>query len=143
MNRPTARLLMALGLTIWVSACELAPPYRAPTVPAAITYLESIEWTTARPADDTPRGPWWHMFSDPELDAIENDVSAANQDLKAAAARFDQARAVARIARADLFPTIDGSTKGASGELPHAVSNPLPNRRTNDVFTGLDASYEL
>jgi multidrug efflux system outer membrane protein len=83
------------------------------------------------------------MFNDPDIDRIEQQVTDANQDLKAAAARLDEARALAKVARADLYPTINATAQRTSGELSHAVTNPLPVRHYNDELTGLDASYEL
>jgi outer membrane protein TolC len=46
------------------------------------------------------------MFGDPTLDALENEVTTANQTLKAAEARFAQARALVGVARAGLVPTL-------------------------------------
>src|ERR1700744_1532217 len=123
MIRPYSTLVALPAVLVLVSACELAPTYHAPPVATPPTFKESAGWSAAQPADGQPRGDWWRMFDDSDLDGIEQQVSEANQDLKAAAARFEQARALARIARADLYPTIDAGAKGASGELSHAVSN--------------------
>jgi len=46
------------------------------------------------------------LFQDPQLDALEARVGSANQNLKAAFARLQEARAATRIARAGLFPTL-------------------------------------
>ncbi len=129
-----------LGL---LSACELAPTYHAPVVAIAPAFKEAAGWAPAQPADDQPRGTWWRMFADPDLDRIEAQVSDANQDLKLAAARFDEARALARVARADLLPTLGASAAETSGNLSHAVTNPLPHQRVDDDLLGLGASYEL
>ena len=75
-------------------------------MPPTGAYQEAGEWKAAQPLDEQNRGPWWSVFQDPQLDALENKVSGANQDLKAAFARLQQARAPrpCGIARADLFP---------------------------------------
>ena len=52
------------------------------------------------------RGKWWEIFGDPELNALEEQVTVSNQDLKAAEARFREARALVRFNRASEFPTI-------------------------------------
>jgi NodT family efflux transporter outer membrane factor (OMF) lipoprotein len=52
-------------------------------------------------------GDWWNSFNDPGLDQTVRLVLVRNHDLKAAAARVDQAAALARIAGADLKPTLD------------------------------------
>jgi NodT family efflux transporter outer membrane factor (OMF) lipoprotein len=96
--------LAACGL----AACSLAPPYRAPpsSAPAPGTFREAGEWQVAAPSDAQPRGAWWTIFQDPLLDDLESKVAAANQDIKAAAARLQQARAETRIQRAGLFPNL-------------------------------------
>jgi len=69
--------------------------YRVPeTAPAAPAYNEAPDWKAAAPADATARGPWWTVFHDEPLAALEAQVADANQDLKAALARIEQARAL-------------------------------------------------
>src|SRR5580700_6954447 len=98
-----ATLLLIAALT----ACSFAPAYRTPdSVPATDAYKESGDWKAAEPVDGQNRGAWWTLFQDPQLDALEAKVDDANQDLKAAFARLQQARAATRIARADLFPAL-------------------------------------
>jgi NodT family efflux transporter outer membrane factor (OMF) lipoprotein len=90
-----------------LAACSMAPAYKVPdSVPAAPAYQESGDWKAAEPVDDRNRGAWWGNFQDPQLDALEARIDDANQDLKAAFARLEQARAATRIARSSLFPTL-------------------------------------
>src|SRR5579862_3145908 len=51
-------------------------------------------------------GAWWKVFKDAKLDEIEQTAFDANQNVYAAVARIDEARALARVARADFFPQI-------------------------------------
>jgi outer membrane protein, multidrug efflux system len=53
-----------------------------------------------------PKGNWWEVFGDTNLNELEAQALHANQSLKAAVARVDQARATARVARADLLPSL-------------------------------------
>jgi NodT family efflux transporter outer membrane factor (OMF) lipoprotein len=107
MNRPrsTAAVLLAGGL----AACSFTPAYRAaPSVaPPPATYKEAGDWKVAEPMDATPKGNWWTVFNDPRLDRLESQVGAANQNIKAAVARLQQARAETRIQRASLFPALN------------------------------------
>ena len=66
--------------------------------------------------DDIAKGNWWEIFGDPVLNDLETQTTSANESLKAAIARVTQARAIARIAEADFFPTID------LGSLCHTIS---------------------
>jgi len=92
-------------------ACAVGPNYQRPettTVPA--TYANpSGEWKVATPRDHVPKGSWWKVFADAELDLLEADAATANQELKAAAARFEQARAATDVARSGLFPSVGAS----------------------------------
>jgi NodT family efflux transporter outer membrane factor (OMF) lipoprotein len=137
------RLVTLAPLALALSACEFAPHYTVPATPPPPAFKEAAGWGPAQPADDQPRGAWWTVFGDPDLDRIEQQVTDANQDIKAAAARFDQARALAKISRTDLYPTIDARAGETSGNLSHAVTNPLPNRRYDDDVVGVEASWEL
>jgi NodT family efflux transporter outer membrane factor (OMF) lipoprotein len=110
----TATLLPALLL----AGCNLAPTYRPPaiaTIPSS--FKEAPGWRAAAPSDAIVRGEWWALFNDPTLDALERKVIVSNQNLAAAKAAYDQARALVREQRAALFPTIDasaGATKAGS-----------------------------
>ena len=80
-----------------MSGCTVGPNYQRPeatTIPAAYTGV-SDEWKVAVPQAHLPKGNWWEIFGDPELSRLETEATEANQDLKAAYARFNQARAVA------------------------------------------------
>jgi NodT family efflux transporter outer membrane factor (OMF) lipoprotein len=127
-----------------LAGCELAPPYASPPVMATPpAFKENADWSFAKPADDAPRGAWWRVFGSVELDGLENKVTLANQDLKAAAARFDEARALARQAQAPFYPTVDAAGTGANHRLSQDVANPLPHTRYDDYALQLDLNYEL
>ncbi len=89
-----------------------APPARwrpiitAPTCPFPKAYKEAAgDWLPATPENaDADRGPWWQAYKDDDLNALEDKVTSANQDLKATLARYEEARAAAAVARAGLFP---------------------------------------
>ncbi len=146
MNRrlPLAALAMALGGTL--AACSFAPDYKAPeTAAAPAAYKETGDWKLAQPADAEPRGNWWSLFNDPQLNALEARVTAANQDIKAAFARLEQARAQSRAARADLFPTLTAgptlTRSRASQNGPHYAPGAEPTG--NDFLLQADLSYEI
>jgi NodT family efflux transporter outer membrane factor (OMF) lipoprotein len=137
---------IAVAVSCALGACSLAPRYLPPaTETPAATYRELDGWKVATPADNTARGPWWTMFHDDELDGLETRVTAANQSLKAALARLEEARAQTRIARAAGFPllTADASAtrQRASVNAPGFSPGNNPNY---DTFTvGGDLSYEI
>src|SRR5260370_36509059 len=102
-----------------LTACSSAPVYKTPdSVPATSEYKESGDWKAAQPVDNQNRGAWWTIFQDPQLDALETRVGDANQDLNAAFARRQQARAATRIARGDLFPTWSAGSSATRSRTP-------------------------
>jgi NodT family efflux transporter outer membrane factor (OMF) lipoprotein len=95
--------------------------------------------------DSLNRGAWWTLFQDPQLDALEAKVDDANQDLKAAFARLQQARAAARIARADLFPALNiGSSATRSRASVNSPRFPPGAKPVGNNFDlEADLSYEF
>ncbi|MFC0401165.1 efflux transporter outer membrane subunit [Paraburkholderia rhizosphaerae] len=102
-------------LLMLLAACSVEPTYKRPDAPTptafkeapALDAKEAGTWKPAEPAEAAHRGDWWKIFGDPVLDNLEQQAADANQDLKAAAARVQQSRALVQNARSDWFPTID------------------------------------
>jgi NodT family efflux transporter outer membrane factor (OMF) lipoprotein len=133
--------LLLLGT---LTACSFAPVYKTPdSVPAASEYKESGDWKAAQPLDNANRGAWWTLFQDPQLDALEAKVGDANQDLKAAFARLQQARAATRIARADLFPTLTAGSSATRSKTSANAPTLFPGRHYNNFDLEADFSYEV
>jgi len=105
--------LAALAAALLVSACTVGPDYVRPAAPAPAAYKELPPGKPAEPADALPRGAWWKVYGDPELDALEEQVAGANQTLAAAEANYREARAAVRAASASFFPGI-GVNAGAT-----------------------------
>jgi multidrug efflux system outer membrane protein len=138
-----AAIFAFLGL---LGGCSLAPAYRTPSSPSpADVYAEAGDWRTAEPLDNQASGAWWTLFQDPQLDALELKVGEANQNIKAAFARFQEARAAARIARSDLFPTLNvassASRQRVSQNSPTYVLGHNPTFNNFDIQA--DLSYEV
>ena len=98
-----ARLTLCLA-TFALASCAEGPDYRTPDT-AALTPAK-WRWQPAAPRDDTPRGEWWKVFHDSELNRLEARALTGSQTLRAAVARVDQARAQARVSAASFFPDI-------------------------------------
>jgi len=139
-----ARLMF--GVVGALAGCSLAPTYKTPsTAPPPPSYREVGDWKQAEPADAAVRGPWWSIYQDPALDALENRVSASNQNLKAALARLEEARAQTRIARAGYFPTVTADANAARERqsVNSPTYNPLKPGIFNDFQLDGDFSYEI
>jgi outer membrane protein, multidrug efflux system len=127
-----------------LTACSFAPAYKIPdSAPATSAYKESGDWKAAQPVDDQNRGAWWTIFQDPQLDALESQIGDANQDLKAAFARLQQARAATRIARADLFPTLSAGSSATRSKTSANAPTLFPGSIYNNFDLEADLSYEV
>jgi NodT family efflux transporter outer membrane factor (OMF) lipoprotein len=137
---------VAWGVSAWLAACSFAPPYSRPkSTEVPDHYRESTDWKEAQPSDAAPKGDWWTMYADPRLNALESKVADANQNLKAAFARLQQARADTRIARADLFPSIDAKAYAEKARISPNSPQYIEGRPTqgNDFDVEADLSYEI
>ena len=139
------RFSLSAVVALLCAGCMVGPDYRKPTVPMTPAYKEDQGWKLAQPRDDIPRGKWWEIFGDPQLNALEEQVDTANQNVKVAEAHFRQARALIGFFRAGLFPLV---TAGASAnsvrdstKRPFASSS--SGASTGDFLLTGDVSYEI
>ena len=128
-----------------LTGCDLAPKYHVPVVAVPVSYKEVSQWSPATPADAAPRGEWWHIYGDPELDRLEDLIDAANPSLDAAQAQFDRARAFAAEAEAGLFPELD--VGGHLSDDKQSAHRPLRSKGQptyyGDNAIDTQASYEV
>jgi NodT family efflux transporter outer membrane factor (OMF) lipoprotein len=110
------------------------------------SYKQSDGWKPAQPSDQALRGNWWEVFGDPQLNTLEEQLTASNQDLKVAEARFRQARATIRFNRSEEFPTISTSpsivNERDSAHQPYFPPS-LANNGTGGFTLPFDLSYEV
>jgi multidrug efflux system outer membrane protein len=138
--------LVILVAAMMLNGCVVGPNYQRPeatTIPPAYTGV-SDEWKVAVPQAHLPKGDWWEIFGDPELSRLETEATEANQDLKAAFARFNQARAVADVSRSGLFPRLSASFYPV--EQHDSENRPTGGKpgKTYDTFIlPFDLSYEF
>jgi NodT family efflux transporter outer membrane factor (OMF) lipoprotein len=101
-----APLLAALA----VSGCApVGPNFERPAAIVSPQYKEIKGWKIATPRESEPKGAWWSVFHDPELDRLEQVVVVSNQTVKADEANYREALALINEARAGLFPTVNGT----------------------------------
>ena len=142
--KPVASSVTAFMMLL-LTGCMVGPKYERPGVPAAPTdvYKELDGWKTAQPGDQSERGSWWEIFGDPQLNALEAELTISNQDLKAAQARLQEARATVRFNRAAEFPTI--STAPSIESVRASANQPYlsATSTTGNFVLPFDLSYEL
>src|SRR5579872_7224638 len=81
--------LLAAGLLV-SSGCMVGPSYRRPPAPVPAAFKEKPPegWKEAQPSDGQLKGKWWEIYSDPRLNALEEQVSVSNQNVLQAEAQY-------------------------------------------------------
>lgn len=115
------------------------PDYQAPQLQAPAAWHGATESAGLTPASPAALARWWQVLGDARLDALVEQALAANNDVRLAAVRVRQARAVRGQARTGLFPTLTASlsptTRNASGSGV---------RTTTTLYeAGFDAGWEV
>jgi NodT family efflux transporter outer membrane factor (OMF) lipoprotein len=122
------------------SAAQSPPAYKEANVPARqpAANVETApdptlgglgDWKVANPQDALPRGKWWEIYNDPELNALEEQLNIDNQNIKQFFENFMAARALVRQARSQFFPT-------ATVGFNYSRSRGSPNLGNNIGATG-------
>jgi len=137
MNSPRSKLFARFvpflaGAIFLAVGCTVGPNYHRPSAEVPAKWDPVAPWREGTPLDTLPKGQWWDVFHDDELDGLEQQAIAANQTLKISAARLQQARATASIQVATEFPTFglapssatpSGERQRLAGGRPVASSN--------------------
>jgi multidrug efflux system outer membrane protein len=143
-NKWTALALMALPVII--NGCtSVGPDYQKPTTetPAAFKAAQLGEWKEGQPLDHLPKGEWWTVFGDETLNSLETKSLQANQEIKAAFAAMNQARATARVARSEFFPTLDANPSFRRERFSPNQNPSFGDITANTFRAPLDLSYEV
>jgi NodT family efflux transporter outer membrane factor (OMF) lipoprotein len=128
-----------------IEGCSVGPKYTKPTAQIPPAYKEIGNWKPAEPSDQALKGNWWEIFKDPQLNALEEQLTVSNQTLRLALDSFIQARAALRISRSAQFPLV---TAGASITRNRQSANRALKGATSPVYysdflvSGGDISYE-
>jgi NodT family efflux transporter outer membrane factor (OMF) lipoprotein len=110
-----------LILAAAMAGCMVGPNYHPPKEPPAIVpaaYKEAPGWAQATPADGIPKGAWWTLYHDPDLDRLEPLVAVSNQTVAADLAAYEESQQIVAETQGGLFPTIGltgSATRAASG----------------------------
>jgi multidrug efflux system outer membrane protein len=135
-RKPLAVLAAAL-LPLLVSACSVGPVYEAPETAAAEFRIDD----DAKLIQASFEAAWWTQFGDPVLDDLIDRALEGDLDLRIAAARVRQARALFRDARLDYAPAVTASANFLKQDAPVAGLTEPVDYKLYDA--GFDASWEL
>ena len=90
-----------------IAGCAAGPKYQRPSVSTPPSWSIEAPWRLAAPRDGIPKGAWWGLYQDPVLDQFEKQALAANESIQLAVTRVEQARDLARVQVAGMFPSLN------------------------------------
>jgi multidrug efflux system outer membrane protein len=146
----TALSISLFALAFGLAGCMVGPDYHRPPAtpnePLAKTFSDEstnqVVWKIAEPSANRPRGEWWQIFGDAELNRLETLATTNNQNLIAAAARFEESRLLVASARAQFFPELaaGGTPGGDLNRQRTSFNEPISGKSANashtyDTFT--------
>ena len=122
----------------FLTGCTVGPDYVRPDIDIPASYKEDGLWKTAQPADEMPKGEWWKIFHDDQLNRLMEQLNQQNLTIIQAEAQYRQTAAYLHQAESTLYPTIDTNISHQRG-----MHNTSSNAITNQIeFTGT-VSWEI
>jgi outer membrane protein, multidrug efflux system len=117
-----------IATALALAGCSVGPNYQRPSalpvqpLPQSFTTVtpgtNEVVWKVAQPSANTPRGDWWEVFGNSELNRLESLALTNNQNIVSFAAQFEQARQLMIEARSEFYPQLTaGGTP--NGDITH------------------------
>src|SRR5579862_5881324 len=125
-----------------LGGCTVGPKYVRPTADVPPQYKETGNWMPAQPSAEISKGQWWQIYGDPQLNALEEQVTLSNETLKAAQAQFLEARAAVRVARSPFFPVVTAGPSASRTRTSQNKPSVTAAETNNDLLLPIDVSYE-
>jgi multidrug efflux system outer membrane protein len=132
------RVLMAAFVGISGVGCAVKT-----TPPAAAAHQGPLAgWDAAAFSDQAYDPRWWRQLDDPVLEQLETTALTANQDVRSAMARLDEARAIFDEDKRDQYPHVvaNASVDVRDQVIPGFTQKPL---HINTYRAALDAFWEV
>jgi multidrug efflux system outer membrane protein len=157
--------LTILAASLILAGCStLAPKHEQPAPPVPHTWPEGPAYAVGSAATGTatngaaasaaaaPAAPsqtavadvaWQQFFTDARLRRLIDLALANNRDLRVAALNIDKARALYRIERADLVPSVDAGVSGSAQRTPASLSPTGRAGTTRRYDANVGVGYEI
>jgi multidrug efflux system outer membrane protein len=129
------RSLLAVAIAATLAGCATTTPTEPPKVELPAPTVAQLDLSH-----------WWTSFGDPALTSLVDEALTNHLDLQVAMARIDAARAQVRLARADLYPSLDLGVGVSRSKVTEVGTVPIPRGISptgNDFRVGLSAAYEI
>jgi len=112
-------------LAVLSASCVTGPNYKRPTVPEPSVFRGASSDPAATPTVSSfGDQKWWEVFQDDALHGLIETAIKQNYDVRIAAARILEARALVGVARADQLPEVTAAASAINERLPTAAGRP-------------------
>ncbi len=140
--RCAARCLVPVAVAALLAGCALGPNYKRPSFAVPDQFKNPANTTAAAPPEK-----WWTLFGDSVLNDLEEQVKVSNQNIAESLAAYQQARAVVRADRSNLFPSISlsgGVTRSGSGAPGFVIDGVATGSNKSTTYQlGASSQWEL
>ncbi|MBZ0158451.1 MAG: AdeC/AdeK/OprM family multidrug efflux complex outer membrane factor [Alphaproteobacteria bacterium] len=135
---PVYQWLSVSLLILVLTGCTMAPRYTRPEAPVPASWPEGPAYKgSAATSEVAATLTWREFFIDEQLQKLIALALENNRDLRVAALAIERSRALYRIQRADLFPSVDATGSGSAQRFPADIS------RTGEAATLHQYSIDL
>lgn len=169
--KPYKTLFPVLALALLLAGCTMIPKYTQPELPVAASWPEGAAYGTDQgKTPETPEGtepaqeeeaavqaeeeaaalpsardlPWQEFFTDPKLQEVIALALENNRDLRVAALNIEKMRAMYKIQRSELIPTIAATGSGSKQRIPGDLSTTGRSRTQEQYGVNVEiAAWEL
>ncbi|HEV2320553.1 MAG TPA: efflux transporter outer membrane subunit [Verrucomicrobiae bacterium] len=141
------RVFGSIAIALIFAGCAVGPNYHRPAALPAQPMPKSfstvtpgtngVVWKIAQPSANAPRGDWWEIFANPELDRLELLALTNNQNIAASVAQFETARQLMIEARSEFYPQLNlGGTPNGDVTRQHtSINAPIKGQPTGTAYT--------
>jgi len=122
----TGKLSLIVAVLIFVSGCSFVPFYERPAPPIPGQWPEGPAYGKSKGSahrSATGEIPWQDFFGDQKLRQVIETALLNNRDLRLAVLHVEKARALYRIQRSEVYPSLSAGGSGSAQRLPADLSS--------------------
>ena len=137
------RIISSAFFFLFLTGCTLGPDYLRPNILTPDNHRGLVGPATMESLADLP---WWELFKDSVVQELTREALRNNYDLRAAAARVEEARAQIGVTRSFLYPQVGATVTGATEQVSRKSEPPqslTSDRSFKNLFAGLSVAWEL
>lgn len=114
------KLILLAFIAVLLSGCTMIPRYSRPEAPVPASWPTGEAYKDTSSTQGTPVADlqWRRYFEDERLQTVIETALKNNRDLRIAALNVEKARALYKIQRAEVLPTVNGSVSGIEQRTP-------------------------